>query len=221
MGVSTTLHPSGQRRGPMQERSQETVGRVLASAGRLLARGVSPQSLTTSHIAAEAGLSVGALYRFFPDKQAIVDAIALRHLEAFQESLAAALMADLPDSPAGFLDAVIDGFAAYLEAHTDFRTLAYGAPADGTRGGGNARAISGALFDAQLGGAGEMAGMVREMLSGLFGLDLAEDFDFRLRIAAEIGDRLFAHAVAQPDAAQRVRVLAQAKDVLGRYLFPG
>ena len=74
MGVSTTAQGAGQRRGPVQERSQETVGRVLAGAGRLLARGVSPQGLTTSQIAAEAGLSVGALYRFFPDKQAIVDA---------------------------------------------------------------------------------------------------------------------------------------------------
>ena len=219
MGVSTTAQGAGQRRGPVQERSQETVGRVLAGAGRLLARGVSPQGLTTSQIAAEAGLSVGALYRFFPDKQAIVDAIALRHLEAFQETLAADLMADLPDSPAGFLDAVIDGFAGYLDAHADFRTLAYGAPSYGTPGGSSARAISGALFDAQLGGAGEMAGMVRDVLSGMFGLDLAEDFDFRLRIAAEIGDRLLAHAFAQPDTAQRMRVLAQAKKILGRYLF--
>ena len=64
-----------------------------------------------------------------------------------------------------------------------------------------------------------MAGMVRDVLAGMFGLDLAEDFDFRLRIAAEIGDRLFAHAFAQPDTAQRTRVLAQAKHILGRYLF--
>ena len=214
MGMSTTLQPAGQRRGAVQERSQETVGRVLAGAGRLLARGVSPQSLTTSQIAAEAGLSVGALYRFFPDKQAIVDAIALRHLEAFQEALAAGLMAELPDSPAGFLDAVIDGFARYLETHADMRTLAYGPP-----GGGNARAISVALFDSQM-GAGEMATMVRDILSGMFGLDVGEDFDFRLRIAAEIGDRLFAHAFAQQDAQQRARVLGQAKSVLGSYLFP-
>ena len=187
MGMSTTLQPagtlqpSGQRRGAVQERSQETVGRVLAGAGRLLARGVSPQGLTTSQIAVEAGLSVGALYRFFPDKQTIIDAIALRHLEAFQEALAADLMAELPGSPAGFLDAVIDGFAGYLETHADFRTLAYGPP--GGVPGGNARAISTALFDRQL-GTGEMATMVRDILSGMFDLDLGEDFDFRLRIAA-------------------------------------
>lgn len=203
---------SASRRVPVQERSQETVGRVLAAAGRLLARGVAPAGLTTAQIAAEAGLSVGALYRFFPDKQAVVDAIALRHLDAFQEVLAAGLMADLPDSPTGFLGAVIDAFVQYLDRNADFRTLAYGPP------GGGGRSISRALFEAQAGG-GEMAGMVREALEGLFGVAPDEGFDFRLRIAAEIGDRLIAHGLAQTDSASRGRVLDEAKRVLGGYLF--
>jgi AcrR family transcriptional regulator len=210
------MPPAGRRRDPMQERSHETVGRVLAAAGRMLGRGVAPQGLTTAGIAAEAGLSVGALYRFFPDKQAVVDAIATHHLESFQESLAAGLMADLPDTPALFLAAVIDAFAAYLVAHADFRTLAYGAPV----GGG--RAISSTLFESQLAGAaggGDMAAMVRDVLSGIFSIEPAEDFDFRLRIAAEIGDRLIAHAFAQDDPAQRGRVLGEAKRVLAGYLF--
>ena len=215
MGVSTApaaSHSAGRRRDPVQERSQETVSRVLAAAGRLLARGVAPQGLTTALIAAEAGLSVGGLYRFFPDKQAVVDAIALRHLAAFQEGLAARLMADLPDDPAGFLAAVIDAFAEYLAGHADFRTIAYGPPGSG------GRAISPALFEQQTGG-GEMAAMVREFLEGMF--DLAPDaaFDFRLRLAAEIGDRLIAHAFAQDDTQVRARVLAEVKRILVRYLF--
>ena len=208
MGVST----SARRRDPVQERSQETVGRVLAGAGRLLARGVPPNGLTTAQIATEAGLSVGALYRFFPDKQAVVDAIALRHLEAFQEGVATRLMLALPDSPAGLLGAVLDSFAAYLEANPDFRTLAYGPP------GGGGRAISSALFEAQS-GAGELAGMVREVLAEMYDLRTGgEDFAFRLRIAIEIGDRLLAHAFTQEGAA-RVRVLDEAKAILSGYLL--
>lgn len=209
MGVST----ASRRRDPVQERSQETVSRVLAAAGRMLARGQSPQALTTAQIAAEAGLSVGALYRFFPDKQAVVDAIALHHLEAFQAGMATRLMLALPDSPAAFLAAVIDAFAAYLEAHPDFRTLAYGAA-----GGG--RAISGALLEAQS-GAGELAGMVREFLGEMYDVPIqGEDFAFRLRIAIEIGDRLIAHAFAQ-EGGSRARVLAEAKAILAGYLFGG
>ncbi len=209
--------PAKRRRNPVQERSQGTVARIHAAAARLLAGGLAPQALTTAQIAAAAGLSVGALYRFFPDKQAVVDAVALRHLASFQESLAAALMASVPETPAAFLAAVVDAFAAYLLAHADFRTLAYGAPAAAPHAVGS-RAISRALFEQQAGG-GDMAALVREFLAVLFGIDTDEGFDFRLRIAAEIGDRLIGHAFNQTDPDQRARVLAEAKQVLVSYLF--
>lgn len=211
MSVSTITTTPG-RRAPMQERSQETVARIRAAAARLLGRGVAAQGLTTAQIAAEAGLSVGGLYRFFPDKQAVIDAVAAAHLEQFQEGLAAALMADLPATPAGLLCAVVDGFAAYLEANADFRTLAYGTP------GGGGRAISRALFEQQLGQAGDMAATLREFLVAMFGLTPDADFDFRLRIAAEIGDRLIGHAFGCAGEERR-RVLAEAKELIVYCLF--
>jgi AcrR family transcriptional regulator len=195
----------------VQERSQETVARIHAAAARLLARGIAPQALTTAMIAAEAGLSVGGLYRFFPDKQAVVDAIALRHLDAFQEGIATAVMADLPGTPQDFLATVVDAFAAYLEANPDFRTLAYGPPGAATPG----RAISTGMFEQQ---SGDLAGMVREALATLYGIEADEHFDFRLRIAAEIGDRLIGHAFTQ-QGEMRARVLAEVNRVLAGYLF--
>src|SRR5271157_991369 len=71
------------RRAPVQMRSQQTVQRVLDAASSLLQR-VSLEDVTTTRIAEEAGLSIGALYRFFPDKQSIIDAIAVRHVEQFR-----------------------------------------------------------------------------------------------------------------------------------------
>ncbi len=212
MSVSTAPGRVTGRRDPVQERSQETVSRVLAATARLLGSGIPPQTLTTAQIAAEAGLSVGGLYRFFPDKQAIVDAIAVRHMELFQEGLAERLMQDLPDSPAAFLAAVLDAFTAYLHANPDFRTVAYGGP-------GGSRAISRPVLEAQAAD-GEMAGMVSAFLAGMYGIEADEDFAFRLRIATEIGDRLIAHALAQEDATARNRVLEEAKRIIGGYLFP-
>ena len=81
---------SAARRTPVQGRSQVTVRKVRDAAAVLLARGHGVEMLTTAQIAAIAGVSVGALYRFFPDKQAIVDAIALDHMAAFEEALASA-----------------------------------------------------------------------------------------------------------------------------------
>ncbi len=194
----------------MQERSQETVARVLAATAALLARGVSIEAITTAQIAQEAGLSVGGLYRFFPDKQAIVDAIAVRHMELFQERMGAAIMADFPETPRDFLSLVIDAFVAYLDAHPDFRTVAFGAP-----GGG--RYISRPTREDYAGH--EVSDMVMEFISGAFDIAPTPELGFRLRIATEIGDRLLAFAFEQPDLVARARVLEEAKVLIGSYLF--
>jgi AcrR family transcriptional regulator len=74
------------RRTPVQERSSGTVQQIFQAASALLGR-VPLEEITTSRIAAEAGVSVGALYRFFPDKQAIIDGIAVQRVEEFRASL--------------------------------------------------------------------------------------------------------------------------------------
>jgi AcrR family transcriptional regulator len=62
--------PAPSRRKPKQIRGQETYNAILAAAGRLFAeRGYDETS--THLIAREAGISVGALYRYFADKKAI------------------------------------------------------------------------------------------------------------------------------------------------------
>lgn len=66
-------------RAPQQDRSRRTVDRILAAADLLIA--AQGSAATTTAIAAEAGVSVGALYRFFPDKHAVGQALADRYLE--------------------------------------------------------------------------------------------------------------------------------------------
>lgn len=56
---------------PQQSRSQETYGSIIEAAAQLFAeRGY--EQTTTHQIAAAAGVSVGALYRYFDGKQAIL-----------------------------------------------------------------------------------------------------------------------------------------------------
>ena len=75
---------------PQQARSQETVDRILLAADHEIGeRGLAGAS--TTRIAARAGLSVGALYRFFPDKAAVADALAVRYLEAVTPAYADAV----------------------------------------------------------------------------------------------------------------------------------
>ncbi len=65
------------RRQPKQSRSVETFKAILEAAARLFeTRGYEPT--TTHQIAAEAGVSVGALYRYFDDKEAILKELFVR-----------------------------------------------------------------------------------------------------------------------------------------------
>jgi AcrR family transcriptional regulator len=76
-----TNAPKGaRRRTPKQERAQQTVEAVLDAVGRLVKRG-GVEGLTTNRIAATAGVSIGSLYQYFPDKRAILVAIRDRHVE--------------------------------------------------------------------------------------------------------------------------------------------
>jgi AcrR family transcriptional regulator len=78
------------RRDPQQVRSQGTVDRILLAADHEIGeRGLGGAS--TTRIAARAGLSVGALYRFFRDKEAIAGALAARYLDAVTPAYADAV----------------------------------------------------------------------------------------------------------------------------------
>ncbi|MEC3958913.1 TetR/AcrR family transcriptional regulator [Nocardia sp. CDC153] len=72
--------PVRQRRRPTQERSKATREHILDTAARLFGeRGIADTS--TNRIAAEAGVSIGTLYRYFSDRGVIVEELLNRLLE--------------------------------------------------------------------------------------------------------------------------------------------
>ena len=64
-------------RAPTQRRSIERVERILACATELIAERGSDQ-MKMSEVAEMAGISIGSLYQYFPDKSAIIHALAER-----------------------------------------------------------------------------------------------------------------------------------------------
>jgi AcrR family transcriptional regulator len=67
MKTSSTAKP---RKQPLQSRSKETFGAILEATARILeTEGL--EAANTNAIAARAGVSVGSLYQYFPDKAAI------------------------------------------------------------------------------------------------------------------------------------------------------
>jgi AcrR family transcriptional regulator len=68
------------RRGPQQDRARQTYDLLLDVAGKLLAEdGI--DGISTNRIAARAGLTPPALYRYFGDKYALLDALGRRLMD--------------------------------------------------------------------------------------------------------------------------------------------
>ena len=78
----------GPRKAPRQQRSQQTVDRIVEAAARVFNE-AGYLGTTTNEIAADAGVSIGSLYQYFPNKDALLIEIARRHisgsLAAFDE----------------------------------------------------------------------------------------------------------------------------------------
>jgi AcrR family transcriptional regulator len=69
----------------VQDRSKQTVERILAAAAHVFSeRGY---AATTNQVAEAAGLSIGSLYQYFPDKDALLVALHGRHLEEVRAHL--------------------------------------------------------------------------------------------------------------------------------------
>jgi AcrR family transcriptional regulator len=80
--------PAAKRRVPQQERGHKTIEVILHAAGEEIARG-GLAKLTTKRIAEAAGLSVGGLYEYFPNKEAVIHALASQWLERVKDAVAA------------------------------------------------------------------------------------------------------------------------------------
>jgi AcrR family transcriptional regulator len=65
------------RKSPTQTRAAQTVDAIVEAAIQIL-QSDGEERLTTNRIAERAGVSIGSLYQYFADKEAIVEAIAER-----------------------------------------------------------------------------------------------------------------------------------------------
>jgi AcrR family transcriptional regulator len=93
------------RRIPQQRRARVTVDAIVQAAAHLLAaRGW--DASTTNHIAERAGVSIGSLYKYFPNKPSIVAEVARRRIRAEVSGIAATLEAHASD-PGGMLAAMV------------------------------------------------------------------------------------------------------------------
>jgi len=101
------------RRQPVQQRSAKRVEQMLDASAELIDE-VGYEALTTTLIAKRAGVAVGSLYQFFPDKRAVVQALTQRNLDRFMAAVSERLAKEDPGHWWDVVDSVLD---IYLDMH--------------------------------------------------------------------------------------------------------
>ncbi|KIH97186.1 TetR family transcriptional regulator [Streptomonospora alba] len=180
------------------------VQRMLDACAELLDEG-GYTNLSTTRIAERAGVAIGSVYQFFPDKRAITQALGLRYLDLFTARVRERLSAGGHSHWIQAADAIID---EYLEMHRTvpgFRSLHFGDVVD-TR-----------LLDSATENNRVIAARIRTLLTSVAGASESEDLDRAVTVAVEAADAVLKLAFrTEPDGDPRL--IEETKILLRNYL---
>lgn len=121
--------PRALRKQPRQARSRATVAAILEAGARILSRH-GWAGFTTNAVAEAAGVSIGSLYQYVPDKLALVAAIRDRHIDDSLSAVQGALAAggELAQFAAHLADALIAAHSRHPGLHRVLLDEAPGVP---------------------------------------------------------------------------------------------
>lgn len=105
------------RNSPQQQRSRETYERVLNVAAKTFEE-LGYTGTTTNKVAEAAGISIGTFYHYFPDKDALLYALADRHLAEARESILA-VFARLREDKPDLRESLRAGIEVNVRLHTE------------------------------------------------------------------------------------------------------
>jgi len=115
--------PTNPRKSASQKRSLATVEALLDATARVLTK-VGYDRASTNRIAATAGVSVGSLYQYFPNKEALVAALVARHnremLALLSDALKEVASLDLAPAIAKLVRAAVDAHLVDPALHRVF-----------------------------------------------------------------------------------------------------
>jgi AcrR family transcriptional regulator len=111
------------RKNPKQERSRSLVDSAVEAAARILSR-VGYEGATTNRVAETAGISIGSLYQYFPNRDALIAAVIDRYLDRYMRDVEKDF-AEFPDlSPEEGIEKVIRRMASgYMKNRKLFAVL--------------------------------------------------------------------------------------------------
>lgn len=195
--------PTSLRCAPVQRRSAQRLARILDACAELLDE-TGYEDLSTRAVAIRAGVPIGSVYRFFPNKRAMAEALARRNLDAYADRITTRLTApaDEPLEWRRAMDVVVDEYLAMKRTVPGFALVEFTVPAP--------RATRQANY--------LVADRLLALFAGRLGLD---GTDQRLRTAFLVGvesaDALLQLAF-RTDPAGDPAIVTETKELLQAYL---
>ncbi len=120
LGASTQIRVE-----PVQARSAARVNALLDAACHTMHE-VGYEQLTTAMVAERAGASIGTVYRYFPDRVAVLQAVAARNGERVTQALQERLLAQSPPTPSGAVAVAVETLIMFFREEPGFRSLRVG-----------------------------------------------------------------------------------------------
>ncbi|CAN5161623.1 TetR family transcriptional regulator [soil metagenome] len=180
MNDITDFVPATVRTEPVQQRSTERITSLLDAAAALIDQnGI--DGLTTSDVATRSGSSVGVVYRYFPNIQSLLRALASRNMEKFTNRLFGA-MTEQPEGWMEAMNAAIDGYVELLRNEPGFRALGFG------------DVIDKRFIQPDQANNSVLAKQFNELFTRKYGLVPSDELSLDLEIIIEIADALLHRA---------------------------
>jgi len=174
------------RNEPIQLRSSARIESLLDAAAQVVDE-VGYERLTTAMIAEKADASIGTVYRYFPERLAVLRALRNRHLSRYMERLSAVF--DTENT--GFLGAADETVNVYISMFRDepgFRAIRFSDMGNET------------LNPEEESTNGVLARYFVQRYLGQFDPTIEADLVFRLEVVVEVGEALMSRAFADPNA---------------------
>lgn len=191
------------RRQPVQQRSAQRVERMLDAAADLLSE-QGYEALTTTAIAKRAGVAVGSLYQFFPDKRAVVQSLTQRNLDTFMAEVSGRITVNDREHWWAVVDTLLD---IYLRMHREvpgFARVHFGDVVDRR------------LLDERRDNNSVLADSLAEVISTKLGLSPSE-IALPITVAVEAADALLNLAFTR-DPRGDADIVEETKSLLKGYL---
>lgn len=189
---------------PMQQRSAARLSALLDAAAAVVDE-VGFDRITTAMVAERAGASIGTVYRYYPDRVAVLQALRERAVLRFRQRFVEEMKLTRPETWWDAVDCAVTAFVGLYRSEAGFRILHF---ADRER---TAEAESGDVES------GFFARRLAGILAEEFGLPAGPDLNFRLEMTIEMADALLSRAFAS-DLQGDERIIAECRRIMHDYL---